>query len=185
VHEVFLQILGGLVFEVLAQVAVGAGDGNVLGVLRDADADEFVELGLSSFEAFPGNQQGFLGRLALLPLTSSAVSGRALMMRAISDFFSRSAKTGQSSRRREKLRASLTSMMPTRSVSSVLSSPNRLCRREVLRGPSERWSFSSRLRMEAPTSALKTSAAAVLRSRQTQISASDRGRGGRWPSAGG
>ena len=36
VGEVFLEILGGLVFEVLAKVAVGAGDVDVLGVLRDA-----------------------------------------------------------------------------------------------------------------------------------------------------
>ena len=112
------------------------------------------------------------GRLLLIPLTSSTVSGRALMIRAISDFFSRSPKTGQSRRRRPKLRVSLMSMIPTRSVNKVLSSPSKDWSREVLRGPSDKWSFSSRLRTEAPTSALNTSRAAPLRSRQTQINAS-------------
>ena len=145
-----------------------------LGFCGMLDADEFVEFGLLAFRGFPMKRAGLpRGRLALLPLTSSPVSGRDLMMRAIRDFFSKSPKTGQSSRRREKLRASLTSMISTRSMSSVLSSPSRLCRREVLRGPSDRWSFSNRLRIEAPTSALKTSADAPLRSRQTQISASE------------
>ena len=58
--EVFLQILGGLVFEILAQVAIGAGDFYVAEVLWDFVADEVVEFGLFLFKAFPGNEQNFV-----------------------------------------------------------------------------------------------------------------------------
>ncbi len=43
VGEEFLHVLGGLVLEILAEVAVGAGDFHVLKVLRDSDADKFLE----------------------------------------------------------------------------------------------------------------------------------------------
>ena len=33
---------------------------DIAGVLRDADADEFVEFGFFAFQAFPGDEQRFL-----------------------------------------------------------------------------------------------------------------------------
>ena len=64
-HEQFLHLLGRLVFVVLAQIAVAAGDGDFLGVGRNFLVHQFVVFGLAAFEAFPGNdERGIL--LALL-----------------------------------------------------------------------------------------------------------------------
>ena len=52
-HEDTLLFLGGLELEVFAQIAVGAGRGDVLGILRDLTVDQVLELLLALFEAGP------------------------------------------------------------------------------------------------------------------------------------
>src|SRR2546430_12975060 len=49
-HEQFLHLLGRLVFVVLAQIAVAAGDGDFLGVGRNFLVHQFVVFGLRSEE---------------------------------------------------------------------------------------------------------------------------------------
>ena len=56
-HEHLLHFLGGLVFVVLAKVAVTAGQSDVLGVGRDAFLDEVLVFEAAAVETFPGNNQ--------------------------------------------------------------------------------------------------------------------------------
>mgnify|MGYP006866488716 CR=1 FL=1 len=55
-----LLLLGGFVLEVFAQVAVLAGDLDVLLVLRDLDVDDVLELLLFLFEGVPRDDEGFI-----------------------------------------------------------------------------------------------------------------------------
>lgn len=59
VIEIFFRVFRGLVFEVLAEVAVGFGDFYVLAVLRDFDADEFWSSSFS-FRETPMKRAGAL-----------------------------------------------------------------------------------------------------------------------------
>ena len=62
--RIFLHFLCGLVFVVFAQVAVAAGDGDLLGVRGNLLLHEFLIFEAAAFQAFPGN----LNRAVLLGL---------------------------------------------------------------------------------------------------------------------
>ena len=58
-----LLFFGGFELEVFAKIAVGAGDLNIADVLRNLAVDEVVEFFFATFEAGPGDGEGFVAIL--------------------------------------------------------------------------------------------------------------------------
>src|SRR5450631_1068314 len=57
-HDDFLRLFRGLVFMVFAQVAIAAGDGDLLGVRGDLLLHEFLVFEPAAFQAFPRDLNG-------------------------------------------------------------------------------------------------------------------------------